>query len=79
MAKRVAHTNMKEFDPTYERHYPLLIVKTVDPGCTIELQIENSLTGEITRITSTESPDEDERVMVAKLTEVFLDAWARQQ
>ena len=50
---------MKEFDPECERHWPLLIIKKVDPGCTEELQIENAETGEVVRITTTDNPAAD--------------------
>ena len=43
-----------EFDPTSERHMFGFVVKVVDPGCTIEVQIEEA-DGTVTRITTTES------------------------
>lgn len=52
--------NMKEFDPECEKHWPLLIVKVVDPGCTLEVQIENVVTGKITRLSSTEDASLDQ-------------------
>lgn len=71
----VAEQQMKEFDPECERHMPLLIVKAVDPGCTLELQVENVVNGQITRLTSTESVERDmasfEQVIIAQ----FRLAW----
>ena len=61
----VAQLNMAEFDPECERHYPLLIIKRVDPGCTLELQIENAVTGHVTRLTTTDDPDDDRRTFEA--------------
>ena len=58
--KLVADLNMKEFDPTKERHLPLLIVKAVDPGCTLEPQIENAVTGEVVRLTTTSDAAKDD-------------------
>lgn len=55
----VAQQKMKEFDPECERHFPLLIVKAVDPGCTLEFQIENVPSGRVVRITTTESEEHD--------------------
>lgn len=71
----VAQSNMKEFDPRKERHWPLIIAKLVDPGCTAEIQIENCATGAITRITTTDDPHGDEvRIRTAVLA-VFDNAW----
>jgi hypothetical protein len=70
----VAQSNMREFDPTKELHYPVLLVKLIDPGCTAELQIENAVTGEVTRLTTTEDGD-DEQVFIDALTTAFRAAW----
>lgn len=64
-----------EFDPKSELHYPLLIVKVVDPGCTLELQIEVALTGKLVRISSTEFPKVDMELFVSALVSQFKDAW----
>jgi hypothetical protein len=71
----VAQQQMKEFDPECERHWPLLLVKAVNPGCTLELQIENAVTGKVVRITSTEAPDCDDAYMEAAVVEQFRIAW----
>ena len=63
-----------EFDPTSEKHYPALIVKFIDPGCTFELQIEEAHTGLVTRITSTESPEHDQH----DFEQALLDAFRRE-
>lgn len=75
MSELVAQLNMKEFDPTKEKHHPLLIIKAVDPGCTLELQIEDAVSGEVVRITTTESESSDQEVMVAKIVAMFTRAW----
>jgi len=71
MKALVAHQKMKEFDPKCERHYPLLIVKAVDPGCTIEVQIENCMTGEVTRLTTGEEHDYDMALFEAAIIKAF--------
>lgn len=72
----VAHQNMQEFDPECEKHFPLLVVKAVDPGCTIELQIENGITGKVTRLSSTESIDRDRDAFEKALLSAFRNAWS---
>jgi hypothetical protein len=67
--------DMREFDPECEKHHPLLIVKAVDPGCTLEIQIENAVTGKVTRITSTESEKADMEAFEAALLAAFREAW----
>ena len=47
-----------EFNPNTEAHHFGFIVKLIDPGCTIEVQIEER-SGRVTRITTTENPDDD--------------------
>ena len=71
----VAEQKMKEFDPECERHQPLLIIKVVDPGCTLELQIENCKTGHVTRLTSTDSEEYDTRMFVEEIIKQFKIAW----
>lgn len=73
----VAQNHMKEFDPEYELHHPLLIVKAVDPGCTLELQIENCRTGQVTRITTTDDSDTDRRAFEEALIATFRAAWGK--
>ncbi len=78
----VAQQSMKEFDPECERHYPLITVKAVDPGCTLEFQIENALTGQVTRITTTESEDDDMKTVRQAILEQFAYAlvlWERKE
>ena len=48
----------REFDPSAETHNFGFLVKIVDPGCTLELQIEER-SGRVTRVTSTEDADAD--------------------
>lgn len=57
--KLVAHQNMREFDPECERHFPLISIKMVEPGCTSEIQIENAITGTVQRYTTTDNPEAD--------------------
>lgn len=71
----VAEQQMAEFDPECELHHPLLIIKVVDPGCTLELQIENVVTGRVVRLTSGENSSLDESMFVKMVSGQFLDAW----
>jgi hypothetical protein len=71
-----AMANMKEFDPSAERHWPLILVKAVDPGCTLEIQIENCVTGEVTRVTTTENAAADESNIARAITSAYLAAYA---
>lgn len=73
--KLVAQQRMKEFDPECELHFPLVIVKAVDPGCTLELQIENAVTGRVTRLTSTDDSQHDMQEFEAALIINFREAW----
>lgn len=66
---------MTEFDPRSEKHFGLLLIKAVEPGCTTELQIENLLTGAITRLTTTDFPEDDERDFRAAVVDAFDAAW----
>jgi hypothetical protein len=76
MARKLrAQDNMKEFDPTSEQHWPLLIVKAVDGGCTTELQIENATNGDVTRVTTTDNEEFDDDEMERALQEAFQIAW----
>jgi hypothetical protein len=59
-----------EFDPTSEKHHMALLIKWVDPGCTIELQIEHS-DGTVVRLTSTESPANDRDEFMAAVAVAF--------
>ncbi len=70
-------TPMKEFDPECELHYPLLIIKAVDPGCTLELQIENAVTGKVIRLTTTDDPSNDHRTFHQAVQEALDNAWAK--
>lgn len=73
----VAEQRMKEFDPAAERHYPLVIIKAVDPGCTMELQIEDAHMGTVTRITTTDNAEADRRAMRNAVLDAFEAAWGR--
>lgn len=71
----VAQLGMREFDPSKERHRPLLIVKSVDPGCTLELQIENCVTGEVTRLTTGDSDAADRVAFEKAVVDALRKAW----
>lgn len=71
----VAHQRMKEFDPECERHLPLLLVKVVDPGCTLELQIEDCRTGKVTRLTTTDSAAADMLTFKNAVQSALETAW----
>lgn len=75
MKPLVAHQNMKEFDPECERHFPVLLVKAVDPGCTIELQIERR-NGQVERYTTGENFASDMRTFKAAVLRAFEEEWA---
>lgn len=49
----VSEGKMQQFDPASERHYFGFQVKVVDPGCTLEYQVEEA-DGTVTRLTTTE-------------------------
>lgn len=53
-----------EFNPETETHHFGLLVKFVDPGCTLELQIEEC-TGRVTRLTTTDNSEADLRAFKA--------------
>jgi len=59
-----------EFDPTSERHYTVLTVKLVDPGCTLELQLEER-DGTVTRLTTGENPEYDREIFRAAAMAAF--------
>jgi hypothetical protein len=67
---------MPEFDPKTERHFPLLIVKYVEPGCTTELQIENCISGEVHRFTTTDNSTKDDELFEKMVLEAYRAAWA---
>lgn len=71
----VAHQNMKEFDPECEQHFPLLIVKAVEPGCTTEIQIEEAISGKVHRLTTTENERADIAEFKKALLIAFDNAW----
>jgi hypothetical protein len=73
MKELVAQSNMKEFDPECELHRPVLIIKAVDPGCTLELQIEDCITGKVIRLTTTDRDDMPE--FEKAILEAFRAAW----
>jgi predicted RNase H-like nuclease (RuvC/YqgF family) len=70
----IATGRMKEFDPTQERHYPLLIVKAVEPGCTTEIQIED-IEGHVVRLTTTDDSAVDDDTFERELVAAFRRAW----
>ena len=72
--KLVAHQNMKEFDPECERHYPILIIKAIDPGCTLEFQIE-CVDGLVLRDTTTEDPESDRARFLKEVVRQFNRMW----
>lgn len=71
-----AELGNKEFDPTKEKHHFGFVVKAINPGCTVEMQIEDS-EGTVTRITSTESRQDDYNAMYAAVNHAFNDWFKR--
>lgn len=55
---RYATDTGREFDPSTECHYQGFTIKVVDPGCTLEIQIEER-SGRVTRITTTDDVTTD--------------------
>lgn len=72
----VAEQCMQEFDPECERHFQIMIVKLVDPGCTIELQIEICKSGKVYRFTSTDNAEQDDAVFATAVLAAFKEALA---
>ena len=68
-------SGMKEFDPECETHRPVLIIKAVDPGCTLELQIEMCASGRVVRITTTDNPEDDMTSFEAAIIKAFREVW----
>jgi len=66
-----------EFNPESEKHFPLLILKAVEPGCTLELQIEDVVSGKVTRATTMDSAEEDREVFESLVLEAFREAWSK--
>lgn len=66
---------MAEFDPKSERHFPLLIIKAVEPGCTTELQIEETISGRVVRLTTAEDAERDEKLFDREVLAAFRRAW----
>lgn len=65
---------MREFDPECERHYVLLIIKAVDPGCTLELQVECA-DGRVFRDTTRDDPASDKARFKNLILEQFDRMW----
>ena len=63
-----------EFDPTTEQHFPLLLIKAVEPGCTTEIQLE-LIDGTVERFTTTEDADRDEELFEQQIIDCFRKAW----
>jgi hypothetical protein len=63
-----ALTGNKQFEPTSETHHFGFVVKAVDPGCTLEVQIEER-DGRVTRLTTTESTSDDREAIRAAIAE----------
>lgn len=63
-----------EFDPTTEQHFPLLLIKAVEPGCTTEIQLE-LIDGTVMRFTTTEDADQDDKLFEEKVLDCFRYAW----
>ena len=65
-----------EFDPETECHYTIFAVKAGDPGCTLEVQIEER-SGRVTRLTTTEDSKQDRQTIqdsvLAALNRMFTE------
>lgn len=66
-----------EFDPKSEKHFPLLIIKGIDPDCTFELQIEHGDTGQIERFTTTDDFADDMVKFKHAVLLAFEAVWSR--
>lgn len=74
---KYATDTRREFDPETEVHHFGILVKLVDPGCTLEVQIEER-SGQVTRITTTEDRTLDRaeiRKKVNDAVERMLNEW----
>ena len=60
----------RQFEPSTETHHMGFIVKMVDPGCTLEVQVEER-SGRVTRVTTTESSEDDHAVIRRIVFEVL--------
>lgn len=65
----------REFDPKSEKHFPLLIIKAVEPGCTTELQIEICSTGQVERLTTADDAETDDKLFDEAVLRAFRAAW----
>lgn len=65
----------REFDPKSEKHFPLLIIKAVEPGCTTELQIEDVINGDIVRLTTTDDEATDDQAFREAILAAWLKVW----
>lgn len=60
----------RQFEPSSETHHFGFMVKAVDPGCTLEVQIEE-IDGRVTRITTTENTEADKREIEASVLQAL--------
>jgi hypothetical protein len=60
----------RQFEPETETHHFGFVVKVVDPGCTLEIQIEER-SGQVTRITTTDEPHADVEVITAAVLDAL--------
>lgn len=60
--EKMAAATGAQFEPTTEVHHFGFVVKVVNPGCTLEVQIEER-SGRVTRLTTTEDQLDDHAVV----------------
>lgn len=68
--ERYGSDTQRQFEPSTETHNFGFLVKIVDPGCTLEVQIEER-SGRVTRITTTESRARDKEVIHATVLQAL--------
>lgn len=59
-----------QFDPATEAHHFGFLFKVVEPGCTLEVQIEER-SGRVTRLTTTEDSEDDRAAIRAAIHDVL--------
>ena len=68
---KYATDTRREFDPSTETHHFGFTVKVVDPGCTLEVQIEER-SGQVTRVTTTDNQEHDRIAIMTAISEAVV-------
>ena len=68
---RYATDTGRQFEPETETHHIAFQVKIVDPGCTLEVQIEER-SGQVTRVTTTDNQEHDRIAIMTAISEAVV-------